>query len=116
MNLNDFYPLALLGIATGLTGFICVTELFTPGRILNGYFNWLSRAVGPEAPMYGRKRRDWLFKPLGSCLACFSGQLGLWAYVLSLPGPLAFHPGHAILTVCGSIFVATQLNTRCSPN
>lgn len=105
MNPADFYPLALLAVATGLTGFICVTELFTPDRILNGYFNWLSRAVGPEAPLHGRKRRNWLYKPLGSCLACFSGQLGLWAYLAGGH----FHPGHAVLVVCGSIFVATQL-------
>ena len=114
MEFSTFGPLALLTAAVGLVAFICVTELFTPSNILNPYFNWLSRAVGPEAPLHGRPRRDWLYKPLGGCLACFSGQLGLWAYVLSLPKLATFHPGHAVLVVCGSIFVATQLNSRAT--
>lgn len=113
MEFSIFAPLALVALATGLVAFICVTELFSPSNILNPYFNFISRTVGPEAPLHGRPRRDWLYKPLGGCLACFSGQLGLWAYVLSLPRLLVFHPGHAVLVVCLSIFVATQLKQRC---
>lgn len=113
MTFASFLPLILLAVASGLIAFICVTELFTAGNILNPYFNWLSRAVGPEAPLHKRRRRDWLYKPLGGCLPCFSGQLGFWAYLFSLPGWLAFHPGHAALAVCSSIFVATQLKARC---
>ena len=110
MEPTVFFPLLFLAAAAGLMGYVIKTELFPGGRILNPYFNWLSRWVGPEARLYNRTPRPYLFKPLGDCLACFSGQLALWAYVLSLPRIQAFHPGHAALVVCFSIVVAIRLN------
>lgn len=127
MNPLIFLSYALLAIAAGLVGFITKTELFEPDGILNGYYNWLSRMVGPEARLHKRKPRQWLYKPLGYCLQCFTGQLALWAYLASLARPamlraglaqavLAWlaqiHPGHLVFTICGAIFVARYLSLR----
>ena len=38
-------------------------------------FGWYGRLI--ERIMY-----DWLYKPLGGCLACFGGQVAFWYYLI----------------------------------
>jgi len=39
-------------------------------------FAWYGRLID-------RIKSDWLYKPLGGCLACFSGQVAAWYYLFT---------------------------------
>lgn len=39
-------------------------------------FAWYGRLIG-------RIKSDWLYKPLGGCLACFGGQCAMWYYLFT---------------------------------
>jgi len=38
-------------------------------------FAWYGRLIE-------RIKQDWIYKPAGGCLACFSGQFALWYYLI----------------------------------
>ena len=38
-------------------------------------FAWYGRLIE-------RIKSDWLYKPLGGCLACFGGQVAFWYYLI----------------------------------
>jgi hypothetical protein len=59
----------------------------------------------------------WLSKPLGTCMDCFTGQLGLWVYLYlftskTLSGTNAYHYDlfNHIFVVCLSITIAKIIN------
>ena len=39
-------------------------------------FSWYGRLIE-------RINQDWVYKPLGGCLACFSGQCAFWYYLIA---------------------------------
>ena len=39
-------------------------------------FGWYGRLIE-------RIKSDWLYKPLGGCLACFGGQCAFWYYLIA---------------------------------
>lgn len=39
-------------------------------------FAWYGRLIA-------RIKQNWLYKPLGGCLACFSGQVATWYYLFT---------------------------------
>jgi hypothetical protein len=49
--------------------FVFVEILTEPNEIFYFYYNLI------------RKLPEWLFKPLGGCLLCFTGQLTFWSYI-----------------------------------
>ena len=46
--------------------------LMSPGMIFSFY-----------ARLIDRIKWDWLYKPLGGCLMCFSGQIAFWYYLFT---------------------------------
>jgi hypothetical protein len=46
--------------------------LMSPGMIFSFY-----------ARLIDRIKWDWLYKPLGGCLMCFSGQIACWYYLFT---------------------------------
>ena len=49
--------------------FVFVEILTEPNEIFYFYYNAI------------RKLPEWLFKPLGGCLLCFTGQVTFWSYI-----------------------------------
>jgi len=49
--------------------FVFVEILTEPNEIFYSYYNAI------------RKLPEWLFKPLGGCLLCFTGQVTFWSYI-----------------------------------
>lgn len=45
--------------------------LMSPGMIFSFY-----------ARLIDRIKWEWLYKPLGGCLLCFTGQIGFWTYLI----------------------------------
>lgn len=68
--------------AFALIGFVYCHILTDSGMILNGWFNFLDRKLGPGSAKNngGKPRANWLFKPLGGCCRCVAGQAGFWGY------------------------------------
>jgi hypothetical protein len=60
----DFLKVAIVAYV-----FILLTE---EGMI----FGWYGRLIQ-------KMKQDWLYKPLGGCMACFSGQCALWYYLIA---------------------------------
>ena len=46
--------------------------LMSPGMIFHFY-----------ARLIDKIKWDWLYKPLGGCLMCFSGQVSFWYYLIT---------------------------------
>ena len=46
--------------------------LMSPGMIFHFY-----------AKLIDKIKWDWLYKPLGGCLMCFSGQIATWYYLIT---------------------------------
>jgi hypothetical protein len=70
-----FFISAFFIVATA----IVYTEVLTAqGMILAGWDKWL----------HDRVKSEWLLKPLGDCVYCFGGQIGLWSY------PVIFWSGY----------------------
>lgn len=85
-----------------LVAFVYSQILTDSGMILNGWFNWLDRLLGPasakttyfevpgllpgdppkKASSKGKPRALWLFKPLVGCCRCVAGQFGAWGYLI----------------------------------
>lgn len=47
------------------------TQMLEEGMILSFWGKWIDRLP------------TWLYKPLGGCLICFTGQVALWYYVFT---------------------------------
>lgn len=60
--------LDILKVAVCAYVFILLTE---EGMI----FGWYGRLIS-------KIKFDWIYKPVGGCLACFSGQLATWYYLI----------------------------------
>ena len=48
------------------------------------------------------KLPDWLYKPLGGCLVCFSGQVSFWFFLIT--HFKTYNPFYHIFFVCAVIF------------
>ena len=58
--------------------FVFVEILTEPNEIFYSYYNAI------------RKLPEWLFKPLGGCLLCFTGQVTFWSYIFSFDYELTY--------------------------
>lgn len=67
--------LIIESISAGICAWVMVRVLFEPGMIFEAWGDFV----------FSLKNRgmDWLAKPLGGCGVCFSGQFGLWFYLLA---------------------------------
>lgn len=74
---------------------VCVSRIITqPGEIFSFYYNWID------------KLPDYLFKPLGGCAKCFTGQLAFWSYIFLFDYNLFYH----ILFTLSAVTIAYILN------
>jgi hypothetical protein len=92
-----------IGVASALVGFVhsCIlNEYETP---LTPLYVWLNTL---------EKRFPMLAKPLGYCIVCFSGQLGLWSSVFITwdftPLGIVHHFWSAATAIVVSYFIAVQ--------
>lgn len=61
-------------ISVAIVAFVFFAVLTAPGMVFEFWYNYLERL---------NSRAPWIAKPLGFCGVCFSGQLGLWWYLIS---------------------------------
>jgi len=112
----------LLGLACGLIACVYSVILTEPNMLLNGWYNWLDKKIGPTSakrtfntPLHikppkniGKPRAIWLFKPLVGCPRCVAGQAGVWLYLLAI---VAEHQKYSIFghLLCASVSIFTVL-------
>jgi hypothetical protein len=53
----------------------------------------------------------WLYKPLGGCLYCFAGQIGLWGYFLKLK---EYDFCNHMLFISLVVFISFVIDLLCS--
>lgn len=86
-----------------MAGYTASSILMAKGMILEWYFNIINRIFGDSGRKEGDFRCAWLFKPLGGCYECLSGQIALWTYLfMATPYSFAEH----IIVICMAIYSA----------
>jgi hypothetical protein len=97
--------LIIWGVGVAIAAFTYCSILVQPGMILNGWYNWLDKLIGPGSGDMlndGPGRAEWLFKPLVGCCKCVAGQFGLWSYLILFP---SYNLAHHILFVTLVIYL-----------
>ena len=65
--------------------------IMSPGMILSFWLRWITALPA------------WLYKPLGGCLYCMSGQIALWYYLIA--HFKSYNPIDHLVTICGVILL-----------
>lgn len=82
--------LMLHALGVAVAGFTYCQILMDGGMLLNPWYNFLDRTIGPSSGDIlsgGPGRAEWLFKMVGGCCKCTTGQLALWSYFVLFPYP-----------------------------
>lgn len=85
-----------IGFASAIVGMVHCVVLWENDTPLNFFYVFLNRF----------SQWPWLFKPLGDCVLCFSGQLALWTSVFTDPGDILSHVWSAALAIVTAHFLA----------
>jgi hypothetical protein len=107
-----------LGLCFGLIAAVYSAILTEPEMLLNPWYNWLDRKLGPsskqpiQGPLqvgvsrsYGLPRAMWLFKLLIGCPRCVAGQAGVWLCLLVVvTEPIKYSFFGHLLAASASIF------------
>jgi hypothetical protein len=87
--------------------FVYCSILTDAGMILNPWYNWLDRKIGPSSgdclAENPKGRAEWLFKPLVGCCKCVAGQFGLWGYLIQFRQE--YNLAHHILFITFAIYL-----------
>jgi hypothetical protein len=95
-----------------VAAFVYCTVLVKPGMILNPWYDWLDRKIGPASGDIlndGKGRAEWLFKPLVGCCKCVAGQFGLWGYLIEFRQE--YNLAHHILFITFVIYLIKHIET-----
>jgi hypothetical protein len=94
-----------LSAQLAVLAFIFTDILIKKGMIFGWYGEWLDR-MADKSPTW-----EYWTKPLGNCVRCFSGQVGLWTYLLSHLDETRYVPFWvrlacfvALTILCASVF------------
>jgi hypothetical protein len=75
-------------ILIGIVGYVFTEILMSQGMLMEWYCEWLGKQH------YGGWMPEWVFKIMGGCGHCFTGQLAFWYYIFaneySLPEHIAY--------------------------
>lgn len=110
-----------IAVLCAVVAYVHTEILIKPGHIFGGIWGRIKAMLTKEVkvlielpeelqgitePEYHIEYREhWLYKPLGGCALCFSGQLSLWYFLFSQP----FNLINLIFTVCLTILLTKIL-------
>lgn len=91
-------------IIIGIVGYVFANILIADDMIFGFYSRFLTRM---------REKgylAEWIYKPLGGCSTCFTGQIAFWYYLVAEFG--AYRIDHHIAFICIAILTEQILTSK----
>jgi len=98
---------SIIGICSGIIGYVYSCELTDKGMLLDWWWNFLYKKF--KIASYDTGAEPKLWRVLIGCERCTSGQIALWSCVIALWGRHASMPVFFVAYSCSIAILTSQL-------